>query len=195
METHPLGRAEWLKFTALFFNKEALAEKAFDEIAQEYERLSQLGHHVLVRPTVLTGTSWRGTWFLPGGKSFMAQFLRDAGAEYLWEKDQTTGAIPMDFESVLAQAQHADFWVNADTWHSVSDVLATDARYGMFKALQTRQVFNREGRVNSQGGNDYFETGVMYPQKVLADLIKIFHPELVPEHNLIWYRQLAPARE
>jgi iron complex transport system substrate-binding protein len=65
----------------------------------------------------------------------------------------------------------------------------------MFKALQTRQVFNREGRVNSQGGNDYFETGVMYPQKVLADLIKIFHPELVPEHNLIWYRQLAPARE
>lgn len=194
MEAHPLGRAEWVKFTALFFNKEAEAEKAFEEIAREYERLAKLGHQVKKRPTVLTGTSWRGTWFLPGGKSYMAQFLKDAGADYLWKDDDSTGGIPMDFETVLAQGQNADFWVNADTWHGVSDALVADIRYGEFKALKTRQMYNRDGKVNSDGGNDYFETGAMYPQRVLADLIKIFHPELVPEHQLIWYQQLAPQK-
>ena len=192
METHPLGRAEWLKFTALFFGKEEEAGQIFDEIAQEYERLAELGRSVAHRPRVLTDTSWRGTWHVPGGGSFMAQFLSDAGADYIWKDDVSTGGLPLSFETVLARARDADFWINVGAWRSLAEALAADSRYSAFNAFQTGRVYNRDRRVNPHGGNDFWETAIIQPHKVLADLLKIFHPELLPNHDLVWYRQLDP---
>lgn len=191
MEESPLGQAEWLKYTALFFNQEAQAEQVFSGIAQEYQSMVQLTQSVAQRPTVFTGFSHNGTWYMPGGKSYVSQLLQDAGANYLWSESDAKGSLPLDFEAVFNRAVKAEFWVNvSQDWRSRQDAIAADARYGQLAAVQADRVFNNTARVNAAGGNDYWESGVVNPHKVLADLIKIFHPELLPDHQLIYYQKL-----
>ena len=78
----------------------------------------------------------------------------------------------------------------SQNWLSMQQVVAEDNRYADFKAVKNRQVFNNNARVNEAGGNDYWEGGISNPDLVLSDLIKIFHPELLPDHKFVYYRQL-----
>ncbi|MFZ5882294.1 MAG: ABC transporter substrate-binding protein [Chloroflexota bacterium] len=190
MDTSPLGRAEWGKFIAAFFNKEADAEALFAEKAQKYEELKALAAGVTEKPTVFTGSAYQGTWNVPGGNSFAAAFLKDAGADYLWADDVSTGSIPLAFEAVFEKAKDADYWVNVGFFFTLADVLAADARYADFAAYKNGNVWNNDAKTSPNGGNDYYESAVAHPEIVLADLIKIFHPDLLPDHELVYYRQL-----
>lgn len=193
VETSPLGRAEWLMFTSLFFNAEAKAQDVFSEISTEYTSLVELTAMVSEGPTVFTGFSYEGTWYMSGGKSYAAQLLKDAGADYLWSDNDSTATIPLDFESVFDQAATADMWVNgSQDWFSHGDAIATDPRYSKFDALKQNNVFNNNARINNLGGNDYWESGAVNPHLILADLVKIFHPELLPDHELVYYQKLEP---
>ena len=193
VETSPLGRAEWLLFTALFFNQEAKAQQIFTDIATDYESLVDLTATLSERPTVFTGFSYEGTWYLSGGRSYAAQLLDDAGADYLWSENESTVTIPLDFESVFDRAAAADIWVNvSQDWQSYGDAIATDPRYGQFDAFKQSRIFNNNARLNNFGGNDYWESGAVNPQLILADLVKIFHPELLSDHTLVYYQTLEP---
>jgi len=193
MESTPLGRTEWIKFIAAFFNKEAEAERVFDDIARRYEALAERVRGVSRRPTVFCSTAWRGTWYMPGGGSYTARFLEDAGADYLWRQDSRPGAIPLAIEAVIDRARDAEFWIDTGLCRSLAELRGIDDRNGLFSAFREGKVFNNDARVNAEGGNDFWETGFARPDLVLADLISIFHPELLPDHRRIWYRQL-PAR-
>ena len=193
VETSPLGRAEWLMFTALFFNQEARAQQIFTDIATEYSALVELTDTLTERPGVFTGFSYEGTWYMSGGKSYAAALLEDAGADYLWADNDSTVTIPLDFESVFDQAVAADVWINvSQDWFSYGDAIATDPRYGKFNALKQNNVFNNNARMNDFGGNDYWESGAVSPHLILADLVKIFHPQLLPDHDLVYYQKLEP---
>ncbi|MEH1843085.1 MAG: ABC transporter substrate-binding protein [Nostoc sp.] len=191
MEDTPLGRSEWLKFTALFFNKEEQAEKIFKEITRKYEQVAQKVKSVKNPPTVFVGFNFKGTWFMPGGKSYVAKYLADAGANYLWSADKSSSSLPLSFEVVLDRAANADYWLNfSQSWQSLQDLLTEDNRYGDFKAMKTVNLYNNNARVNESGGNDYWEGGINNPDIVLADLIKIFHPKILFNHQLFYYRKL-----
>jgi len=191
MEPTPLGRAEWVKFVALFYNREAQANEVFDRVAAEYQALVALAAGVKERPRVFLDSPWQGTWYMAGGQSFTARLLADAGAAYVYADDASTGSLTLDFESVLDRAGDADFWVNANGfWLSLDDALAADERFAEFQAFQDGNVWTNNLRLNEFGGNDYYETGPAYPQLILADLIAIFHPDLLPEHEFTFYRHL-----
>ncbi|MBI4645748.1 MAG: ABC transporter substrate-binding protein, partial [Bacteroidia bacterium] len=114
MENTPLGRAEWIKFIAVFFNKEAEAEKIFSETELQYFGLKDKIKDVIQKPKVLHGICMDGTWFVPGGQSYIANLYNDAGAEYLWKNDTTTGSIPLSPEAVIQRALNADIWLNTN---------------------------------------------------------------------------------
>lgn len=195
MEPVPLGRAEWIKFIAAFFNKEKEAERIFDEIATSYENRVEQVKGVKTRPTVFYGTTYKNVWYMPGGESYVAQFYTDAGADYLWRDDRTRGSMPMSFEAVMERARDADFWLDPGIFHSLRDLEASDDRYRLFRAFQKGQVFQNDAQFTPEGGNDYWETGIARPDLVLADLISIFHPDLIPGHKRIWYRKLPPEQD
>jgi iron complex transport system substrate-binding protein len=190
LEQTPLGRAEWGIFIAAFFDLEQEASHQFDALVQRYEEVQALAAGVQERVTVFTNTDYQGTWYVPAGESYAAILLKDAGAEYLWADQPGTGALPLSFETVFERAKDADFWLNPGFAASLQDLLAMDARYAEFKAFQTGQVFNYNAKVTDTGGMDYFESGVANPDVILKDLIKIFYPELLPEHTLFYYQQL-----
>ncbi|MCB0062069.1 MAG: ABC transporter substrate-binding protein [Caldilineaceae bacterium] len=190
LETSPLGRAEWGKFIALFFNKEGMADAQFAATAQHYEELAAQAADVAVKPTVFTDSEYQGTWYIAGGNSFTAQYLEDAGAQYLWADDDSTGSIPLAFEAVYDIAAEADYWVNVGFLDSLAELEAADARYADFAAFENDQVWNNNKQQNANGGNDYYESAVANPDVVLADLISIFHPELLPEHETVYFQRL-----
>ena len=194
-ESSLLGRVEWIKFVGAFFNKEERATAQLDSIVVRYEAFRSLTQNLPMdkRPTVFGGSLWRGTWFMAGGKTYPAQLLRDAGANYLWADDDSRQSLALDFETVYEKAHDADCWITMKNgWFSRDDVVAEDERYRKFTAFETGNVFNANARLNAHGGNDYWETGLIEPDVVLADIIKILHPHLLPNHQLKYYRKLDP---
>jgi len=190
LEQDPLGRAEWGKFIAAFYDKEAEADQVFDSLAARYENAKASVADQTEKSTVFVNTAYEGTWYMPGSESYAAILLRDAGAEYLWNDLEGTGAMPIDFEVVIERAKDADFWLNVGFASDLASLAAMDPRYADFKAYQEGKVFNNNARVTDMGGTDYFESGTANPDAVLRDLITIFYPDLAGEHELFYYRQL-----
>jgi iron complex transport system substrate-binding protein len=194
MEESPLGRAEWIKFTAAFLGKSRQADSAFAEVDSAYRALAALARGAARKPTVMVGAPFGGVWWMAGGRTYVARLLADAGADYLWAKDTTRGSLSLDMEAVLGRAAGADFWLNAGEWKDLADAKAKDPRNALFQAWKAGQVYTNDAFPCPGGGRDIFETGAARPDWVLADLIAIFHPELLPGHSLRWYRRLrGPA--
>ena len=190
VETSPLGRAEWLLFTSMFFDKFDEATSQIAGIEAEYARLQGLAAQAETRPSVLINAPYGGTWSAAGGASYAAQFISDAGGRYVWEDDETTGGLFLDLETVFDEAGEADYWINPGTWTSLADGTAEDERFAEFFAFRSGNVFNNNARVSEGGGIDYFESGATNPHMVLADLLSIFHPELLGDHEFYYYQKL-----
>lgn len=192
IEKTPLARAEWVKLMAALLNQEKLVNEKFGEIESEYNRLTKLATGTGAKPSVISGLNTKDAWFLPSGDGYMAQFFRDAGADYHWSNSKASGSLPLNFESVYPIALKADYWVNVGFGKNDTrkDILAQDSRYADFNAYKTGKMFSYNNMVNEQGSNDFFESGNVNPHVVLSDLIKIFHPELLPDHELVYYKQL-----
>ncbi|MDY0125842.1 MAG: ABC transporter substrate-binding protein [Anaerolineaceae bacterium] len=190
LEQDPLGRAEWGKFIAAFYEKEVEADRIFDEMAARYEKAKASVACQTGKPTVFVNTAYEGTWYMPGSESYAAILLRDAGANYLWNDLEETGATPIDFEVVVERAKDADFWLNVGFASDLANLAAMDPRYADFKAYQEGKVFNNNARITDMGGTDYYESGIANPDTVLSDLIAIFYPDMADEHELFYYRQL-----
>ncbi len=190
-EPSPLGRAEWIKATAAFLNREAEAETYFNEMAHTYHTLVDRVPDEAARPTVFVNTPWEGVWYMAGGNSYVANFLTDAGAIYLWSEDESTEALFLDYEEVFAQAQDADYWLNVGGYPDRMALAVVDPRFTEFAAYQAGNLYNPDLRISDTGANDMFEGAVVRPHWVLADLIAILYPHLLPEHEFVYYRRLS----
>ncbi len=189
MENHPLGKAEWIKFVAAFYDKDSLAEFIYNDIEADYNKLIALTKNSKTKPSVFVGMPWNGAWYLAGGKSFQAQLFNDAGANYLWADNKETTSFIIDKEVIIEKALNADYWINLNAFNSVDEVTNVDAKLKAFKSVKTGNMYNNNLKINTANGNDYWESGVINPHVVLADLIKIFHPNLI-EHELVYYKRL-----
>jgi iron complex transport system substrate-binding protein len=168
-------------------NKEKLVNEKFAKIESEYERLRKLAAGSETKPSIISGLNTKDAWFLPSGDGYMAQFFRDAGADYHWSNTKSSGSLPLNFESVYPIALKADYWVNVGFGKNDTrkDILAQDSRYADFNAYKSGKMFSYNNLVNEQGSNDFFESGNVKPHIVLSDLIKIFILNCYPITN--WF--------
>ena len=112
LEKTPLGRAEWIKFFGVLFNKEQEADSIFNIIESNYKEAQLIASSAKKIPTVLSGAIMnKDIWNLPGGESFVAQFLKDANTNYLWKKSKGKGSLSISFESILDRGKEADIWI------------------------------------------------------------------------------------
>ncbi len=177
-EMTPLGQAEWVKLIGLFVDKEQEAIQLFNGIEQRYLDLKAKAAKVENRPIVFSGEIRGGNWYAVGGKSFLALLFHDAGADYFLKDDPNSGGVTLDFETVYSQADEADYWriMNSyDGQYSYDALKASDARYADFRAFREKKVV-----YCNMTQRPYYERMPMEPDKVLADLIHVFHPDLLP---------------
>ena len=190
LEKHPLGRAEWIKFMGLFFDKEKQADSVFRVIERSYTDVKRLVDEVVNRPTVLSGIVYGDAWFLPGGQNYASRILRDAGCAYLWEQNTSNGYLELSFESVYEKAHNADLWIGVGNFTTLKELETGDQRYTRFKPFRTRSVYTYDARKGAKGGSEFLELGYLRPDLILRDLVKIAHPDLLKDHELYFHKQL-----
>lgn len=187
-EMTPLGQAEWIKFAALFLGMEEQANRKFEQIENDYNRMKALAANVSRRPVVFSGELRGGVWYAVGGKSYLAQLFKDAGADYFLKDDPRSGGVNLDFETVYNQAESAEFWRILNSYpgkYSYDALKAQDARYTDFKAFREKGIIYCNMREKA-----FYENTPVEPETVLADLIKAFHPELLPDYHPVYYELL-----
>lgn len=186
------ARAEWIKFFGIFMNKRRQADSIFEQVLTNYEALKKLVAKAEKKPKVFNEIKYGDIWYVPGGNSYMAEMLRDAGAEYVWKDDESYGSFPLSFEQVYVKAKDADYWINLALTRTKEELLAFDQRYSEFKAFKAGNLYNNTKVTNTKGYSIYWETGMIHPDRILSDFVQIFHPELKDEvkNDLYYYEQL-----
>jgi len=187
MEKEPLSKSAWIKFFANFFDEQTikLADSVYYEIESSYENTRSLAAKAESKPTVMVGYPWKGSWYVSGGNSFQANYFKHSNAVYLWEALSQEGSVPLATEKVVEDALDAQFWINPG---SIQNLARFDPIYQQFSAFKKRKVYSNYAMTNRFGANDYWESGALSSDKILKDLVHIFHPELLPNHSLIYYK-------
>ncbi len=190
VEQTPLGKAEWIKFFAPFFQKEKEADRIFSEIETAYTEAKTLAQLATEKPTVLTGGLYKDVWYVAGGKSWMAQFLTDANADYIWSATENTGSIGLSLEAVLEKGQQADFWFNPSSHTTYEEVKQANAHYQQFKAFSEKNIYSNAIEKGAKGGLIFYELAPQRPDLVLKDFIRILHPNLLPDYEPYFFKPL-----
>lgn len=189
-EQSPLGKAEWIKFFGALYGLDTKANTIFSEIEKEYNSTLDLAKKATDKPTVLSGAMYQEQWYVPQGESWAALFLKDAKSQYLWADTKGNGSLPVPFEVILEKAQNADFWIAPGDFSTLKQMSDNNPHYNQFASFKNKKVYSYAVNKGAKGGILYFEWSPTRPDWVLKDLIKIFHPELLPNHKLYFFQKL-----
>ena len=190
MEQHPLGKAEWIKFFGALFDQSAEADAIFASIAKDYQQTKTIAQKAKSTPTVVSGALWNDVWYMPKGESWGARFITDANGNYLWSDTTGTGSLALSVESVLEKAVHADYWIGPAQYTSLSTMAESNVVYTQFKAYKNGAVYSFSTKKGEGGGILYYELAPNRPDLVLKDIVKILHPDLLPDYELYFFEKL-----
>ncbi len=189
-EAHPLGRAEWLKFIAAFYEKDILADSIFNGIVKNYTTAKALASNITKKPVVTSGSMFKDVWNIPGGHSFVAKYLKDAHTDYVWKNNTANGSLQLNFENVLEKAQNAELWIGAGAFKTKAQMLEQHTGYSYFNAFKTNTVYTYTKTVGAKGGLLYYELGPLRPDIILKDIINIAHPKLLKNYTNFFFKRL-----
>ncbi|MGY5355840.1 ABC transporter substrate-binding protein [Wenyingzhuangia sp. IMCC45467] len=190
LEETPLGRAEWIKFFALFLNKEKEADLVFNQIEKSYQKALKTIPSNISKPNILYGGIYNGIWYTPAGDSYVAQIMKDAGTNYYWQNTESTGSLALQFEEVFIKAKDADFWFAPGYAINKKALADISKHYTSFKPFTTNNIYTYSNTVGATGGMLFFELGALRPDLILKDFIKICHPELLPNYETTFFKRL-----
>lgn len=189
-ETHPLARAEWIRFFGFLSGYSRQADSVFNNIENQYLSIKSNLEISGKKPVVLTEAVFSGSWNIPGAGSYTATLIRDAGGKYVFEDKKTDYTFPLSLESVLERADTVDIWINSGHYKSMQELKSADKRYELVHAFQNKRIYNNNKLENRNGGNPYWERGVARPDIILRDLAIIFGTLKNTETDLFFYKRL-----
>jgi iron complex transport system substrate-binding protein len=187
MEFTPLGRAEWIKFYGELLGKRDVADKIYNKVVADYNKVKEMvSSKNLSKPIVLTENVISGIWNVPGGQSYMAQFIKDAGGNYPWADDKNTGSLTLDFNQVLVKAQNADIWLlKSPAIRTLADLKSSYSLNEKIKAFQTGNVY-----VCDTNTTHFFDRFPFHPEVLLMEYFKIFHPDQDIDYQLQFFKKI-----
>lgn len=189
LEQKPLEKTGYLTVFGKLLGAESVAKTKLLDIEKNYAELTNIALKAQKKPVVLVNEMYGNQWFMAGGKTFLAQYLKDANADYILKENQDEKSIPMSFEEVYGKAKNAEFWVNAGNHQSKKSLLQINSSYDQLPVFNQGKIFTINA-LQKGNANDFFERGVVRADLVLQDYIIIFHPELVPDKNLSFMKEI-----
>ena len=190
VEEAPLGKTEWLIVLAEIIGKREQGIAFFSQVPQRYENLKSLAATATSpMPRVMLNTPYADSWFMPSTTSYLSRLIADAGGDYIYKKNTSNHSLPIDLEEAALLTTHADIWLHVENVTSLQDLRLQYPKFVNTPCVMHGEVYNSDKRRVLGGGNDYWESGVVQPDVILRDLIKIFHPELVSE-EFVYYRKI-----
>lgn len=137
----------------------------------------------------MSGCGFHGTWYVPGGKSYMADLYKSAGGDYIYSTDTHTGSLPINLETVLTDFSNAEYWFGVQE-KTIAEVLAVEPRVADMKPVKSGLIYNYNKRRGENGSTDFWEGAVSHPDWLLADVIAVLHPDILPNHQFIYLEQV-----
>ena len=190
VEEDPLGKAEWLIALAEIVGLRQQGLTYFSELPQRYEQLKSIAASAHTpAPKVMLNTPYADSWFMPSTTSYIARLIADAGGDYIYQQNTSNHSLPIDLEQAALLTTQADIWLHVENINSLDDLRRQLPKFAHMPCVQRGEVYNCDKRRVAGGGNDYWESGVVHPDIILRDLIKIFHSELVSE-EFVYYRKI-----
>ena len=193
VESSPLGKAEWLVALAEIVGRREVGEEKFAQIEEQYLRAGELIKQEVgqgARPMVMLNTPYRDVWVVPARNSYMVRLIEDAGGVTHTIDNLSNSSQPIDMEQALLYAHESDFWLNVGGCNTLEELKRENPKFADVEAIKQGRVYNNTRIQTPMGGSDFWESGVVRPDRVLKDLCKILHPELLTEHELFYYKQL-----
>ncbi|WP_196890332.1 ABC transporter substrate-binding protein [Aureivirga marina] len=190
LEETPLGKAEWIKFFGALYGESDLANKTFENIKKEYIFAKNIAKKSKTIPTILSGHMYKDIWNLPAGQSYVAQFFKDANTDYLWKNSTGTGSLSLNFETVLDKAKHAELWIGASNFTTYTEMQNSNKHYTEFDAFKNKKVYSFGTKKGETGGLLYYEYGMLRPDLILKDIVKIAHPETLQDYKFTFFEPL-----
>lgn len=188
-EQTPLGKSEWVVAIGEIFNLRSEAEELFDHIGERYESLRLMALSAPERKGVMLNAPYKDVWFVPASDSYMVRLIEDAGGRYLCPGEGNLSR-PISGESAFVKLSEADVWLHPNDADSIEALVATNPKFSSCRVVAEGEVYNCTAISTAAGGSDFWESGALRADVVLADLIKILHPDLLPSHTLHYYKQL-----
>ena len=186
-EGSPLARAEWIRVFGALTGRLRQADSIFNEVEQKYISLSENGvnglsakrsvSEAVCQPegrSIMSGNNFRGTWYVPSGKNYLAYLFKDAGAEYPFYDSERATSIPLSVEEVLHYFHDAEVWVGAGG-NSLAELAEIDEKHTWFDAYKNGRVYNWRRQLKPGGANNFWERGVVHPEEMLEDVIHILN--------------------
>ena len=190
VEEDPLGKTEWLIAIAEIVGCREQGIAYFSQVPQRYNHLQSMAAVATSpQPKVMLNTPYADSWFMPSTTSYLARLIADAGGDYIYKKNTSNHSVPIDIEEAALLTTEADIWLNVEGVSSLKDLRQQYPKFAKMPCVQRGEVYNCDKRKVTGGGNDYWESGVVQPDVILRDLIKVFHPELISE-ELVYYRKI-----
>ena len=170
-ESSPLARAEWIRVIGALTGRLHQADSVFHEVETKYNGLITKSQEPIA---IMSGNNFRGTWYVPSGKNYLAYLFKDAGAAYPFYDDERETSIPLTIEETLRYFHDADVWVGANG-NSLAELAELDEKHTWFKAVQEGRVYNWRKQRLPSGANNFWERGVVHPEEMLEDVIHILN--------------------
>jgi iron complex transport system substrate-binding protein len=190
VEEDPLGKTEWVVALAEIVGKREQGIAYFSEVPQRYNHLKAMAAAATsTQPRVMLNTPYADSWFMPSTTSYLARLIADAGGDYIYKKNTSNHSQPIDVEEAALLTTKADIWLHVEGVNSLQDLRQQYPKFANMPCVQRGEIYNCDRRRVLGGGNDYWESGVVQPDVILRDLIKIFHPELISE-AFVYYRKI-----
>lgn len=188
MEHHPLGRVEWLKVYGLLQGTRDVADSMFNATMNRYNTLKELAQGEQRKPRIMSERKYGASWYIVGGTSYMATLYRDAGADYIFSDNQESGSATASFETVYEKGGDSDIWIlkyAAEKKMTYNDLQQENPLYANFAPFRNRRIF-----VCNTITTPYYEYIAIHPDRILADYVKMFHPHLLPDYEMVCYEAM-----
>lgn len=190
LEETPLGRAEWIKFFGLFLNKEKEANKVFKSIEKNYNIAIKTVSKTQKRPSILYGSIYNGIWYAPAGNSYISKIMKDAKTNYIWQHTKGTGSLSLQFENAFIDGKNSEYWFAPGYAKNKTDLSNKNKHYKQFTPYKANTIYTYTNTVGPTGGLLFFELGALRPDLILSDIVKICHPQFLPNYKTTFFKRL-----
>jgi len=191
LEEDPLVKTEWLRVFGALYSEEEKADSIILSVRQLYNEIKKsVSDRNNKPPDVLCGLPYKDTWYISPGNSFLSRLIKDAGGNYLWNDTYSDISMPLSIENVFVKAAGADYWINPGIMSTLGQIKDFDRRLSKIGAFKKGNIYNNNRRMSVNGGNDYWESGVLNPHLILQDIAAILDPSSYSRHTLYYFKKL-----
>lgn len=189
LENHPLARAEYMRLFGVLTGRTEVADSVFAYVEQRYETLLRCPSDGSAAKKVLLNIPYGDSWYVPGKDNYMSRLIMDAGGEVSGARDGTSESRVISMEEAWMLSGQADIWLNPGHCNTREELEAFHPLFPSFGPLKKGlPIYNNTLRMTPEGGNDFYESGVVRPDLILEDLISIMSGD--KESSMNYYRPL-----